>query len=39
MKSVLDKLRHRLGTTWTVEVLFELGEEFQELHLKFRAGL
>jgi hypothetical protein len=26
MKSVLDKLCHRLGTTWGVEVLFQLGK-------------
>ena len=37
MKSILDKLRHRLGTTWTVEMLFELSEEFQELHLEVRS--
>jgi hypothetical protein len=36
MKSILDKFRHRLGTIWRIEVLFQLGIQFQELHLKFR---
>ena len=35
-KSILDKLRHGLGTAWGVEVVFELGEQFEKLHLEVR---
>ncbi len=36
MKSIFNELRHWLCTVWAVEVLFELGEEFQKLHLELR---